>query len=385
MTASPLKTVFTWLVCGLLAFNNPGTVQACWLTDWMWGTSEEYPVAPPVITTNYPVYPATVQANYQPSVVGSCPPPAGVTTAGYAPQMNYNSQYLRVPTTVYRPVPVYQNNSAGVPVVGYQGCTTTRYQVQRTPAPGYAAAPVGSSCGCASAGYNAPVAPAPGATITQPAPGNWVPRTDQQVPQTYAPPQTYQPQPQPQVIQQPAPTTPSYGAGGSLYSEPPPSTVPGPSRFNLGPTTQPQTTDPANNRPSLRPEMEGPALNSSSGASYQAPATTMPPVNRYIPQGVTSQRPTATTATPSSTAPAGSGNYQVTPVTPIPDPQFSTSGPSNEAPRLLDPRDKTAGLDLRGTIIPVGYEMASQPPRNSYRLPTASIQSNNDGWHSKGK
>ncbi|MFN3148994.1 hypothetical protein [Bremerella sp.] len=368
MTASPIKTVLTLAVCTLTVFNNPSAAQACWLTDWLWGTDEAYPVAPPVITTNYPAYP-TVQANYQPSVVGSCPAPSPVTTVGYAPQMNYNSQYQQVPVTVYRPVPVYQPNSAGVPVVGYQGCTTSRYQVQRVPA--FGAAPAPSSCGCASAGYNAPVAPATGGPITSPPSGQWVPRVEEQ------PIQYSQPQPQPQI--QAAPPTSSYGAGGSIYTpQPGASATP---QYQLGPPPT-QGGQPADTRPALRPELEGPVLNGSGGVSIES-STSAPPLNRYMPQPVTSQRPApTTTVTPSSTAPAPSGQWKVTPVTPIPDPQFSNSGSTSEAPRLLDPRDKTAGLDQRPLVIPVGYEMAQEPPRRSYTPPTASIQADSDGWYS---
>ncbi|PQO40297.1 hypothetical protein C5Y96_01615 [Blastopirellula marina] len=381
MTASPIKTVLTLVVCSLTVFNNPSQAQACWLTDWLWGTNEAYPVAPPVITTNYPAYPSnacypTVQANYQPSVVGSCAAPSPVTTVGYAPQMNYNSQYQQVPVTVYRPVPVYQPNSAGVPVVGYQGCTTSRYQVQRVPA--FGAAPAPSSCGCASAGYNAPVGAPVGGAITSPAPGQWVPRVEEQ-PMQYS-------QPQPQVQVQPqyqtAPPAPSYGSGGSIYSPPQPGASATP-QFQLAPPPG-QDGQPADTRPALRPEIEGPVLNGSNGITIES-STSAPPLNRYIPQPVTSQRPAPTTVTPSSTAPAPAGQWKVTPVTPIPDPQFSNSGSTSEAPRLLDPRDKTAGLDQRSLVIPVGYEMAQQPPRRSFTPPTASIQADNDGWYSLNK
>jgi len=382
MTASPIKTVLTLVVCSLTLFNNPSAAQACWLTDWLWGNDEAYPVAPPVITTNYPVYPATanyptVQTNYQPSVVGSCAAPSPVTTAGYAPQMNYDSRVQRVPVTVYRPVPVYQQNAAGVPVVGYQGCTTSRTQVQRVPALG--AAPAPSSCGCAAAGYNAPVAPQAGGTVTSPPSGQWVPRGNEQ-PMQYS-------QPQPQIQTQPqiqsGPASPQSGASGSIYSpQPGASATP---QYQLGPPPS-QDGQPADTRPSLRPEMEGPTLNGSAGAGATIESSTSaPPVNRYIPQPVTSQRPTPTNVTPSSTAPAPSGQWKVTPVTPIPDPQFSTSGSASEAPRLLDPRDKTAGLDQRAQVIPVGYEMPQEPPRSTYSPPTASIQADEDGWYSLEK
>ncbi len=378
MTASPIKTVLTIVVCSLTVFNNPGSAQACWLTDWLWGNDEAYPVAPPVITTNYPAYP-TVQANYQPSVIGSCAAPSPVTTAGYAPQMNYNSQVQRVPVTVYRPVPVYQQNAAGVPVVGYQGCTTSRNQVQRVPALGPAPAAAPSSCGCAAAGYSTPIAPSTGGAITSPPSGQWVPRGQEQ------PMQYSQPQPQPQIQTQPqtqsAPATPSYGSSGSIYS-PQPGTSATP-QYQLGPPPS-QGGQPADTRPALRPEIEGPALNGSGSTTIES-STSAPPLNRYIPQPVTSQRPAPTTVTPSSTAPAPSGQWKVTPVTPIPDPQFSNSGSTNEAPRLLDPRDKTAGLDQRPLVMPVGYEMAQEPPRRSYKPPTASIRADDDGWYSLKK
>lgn len=369
MTASPIKTVLTLVVCSLTVFNNPSAAQACWLTDWLWGNDEAYPVAPPVITTNYPAYP-TVQANYQPSVYGSCPPATGVTTVGYAPAMNYNSQVQRIPTTVYRPVPVYQPNSAGVPVVGYQGCTTNRYQVQRVPAFGAASVPASSSCGCASNGYSVPATSAPSGTITSPQPGEWMPRNDQPAAQ-------YQ---QPQQQFQAAPQGSTYSAPSSQYSTQP---SPQPQQYLGPPTTQPN--QPADTRPALRPEMEGPSLNSSGGVTIES-STSAAPINRYMPQPVTSQRPApSATITPSSTAPAPSGQWKVAPVTPIPDPQFSNSGSSNEAPRLLDPRDKTAGLDQRTPVIPASYQMATQPPRNTYSPPKASIQTNNDGWYSLDK
>lgn len=373
MTASPIKTVFTLLVCSLMVLNNPGAAQACWLTDWLWGNNNEaYPVQPPVITTNYPVYPTTVnyapaQGACQPSVVGSYPG----TTVGYTP-MNYQSQYQRVPVTVYRPTTVYQPTTGGVPVVGYQGCTTSRYQVQRIPACGNA--PAQSSCGCASAGYNVP-APAAGTTIQQGQPSQWVPAGSN--PQPQAPVQV----PAPPSSLPPAGST--YGAGSS-FTQPQQSfgTQPG-SRYG---TEQPMA--PADTQPALRPgyPSQDLQLNGSMG-STSGSSTSSAPISRYVPPAVTSQRPATTTVTPSSssnTTPSANP-WQGVPVNPIPDPQFSNTNTSREAPRLLDPRDKTAGLDSRSMIVPVGYQMEKEPPQRTYRLPTASIRTDANGWGAPSK
>ena len=373
MTASPIKFGFTLAVCSLMVLNNPGAAQACWLTDWLWGNNTEaYPVQPPVITTGYPVYPTTVnyaptQGACQPSVVGSYP----VTTAGYAPQMNYDSRYQQVPTTVYRPTTVYQPTPGGVPAVGYQGCTTSRYQVQRIPAVGYA--PAQSGCGgCGSTGYSAPAAPPQGGAVQAGPPTQWTPaqQSPSQIqvsppPATQAPSSGYQGGSTYQQGNQ-APT------GGSSFSQPRQSfeAPAGGSRFSTPADTQPQL--PQNAAPMQSPP-------AGSGASIGGGGTT----SRYIPPSVTSQRPATTTATPSSSssAPKPSANpWHNTPVAPIPDPQISNSGAKDIAPRLLDPRDKTAGLDTRNTIVPVGYQMEQQPPQRTYRPPTASIQVDANGW-----
>lgn len=373
MTSSPINTGFTLVVCSLMVLNNPGAAQACWLTDWLWGNNTEaYPVQPPVISTGYPVYPTTVnyapaQGACQPSVVGSYP----VTTAGYTPQMNYDSRYQQVPVTVYRPTTVYQPTPGGVPAVGYQGCTTSRYQVQRIPAVGYAQTQ--SSCGgCGSTGYAAPAAPQGGAVQAGP-PTQWVP-AQQSPSQTQVPPSpsTAAPSgayPNGGAYQQgsPAPSgSSSYGQPGQSF-EPPT----GNSRFS---------TPPADTRPQI-PQDASPMQPPSpgAGASIGGGGTT----SRYIPPSVTSQRPATTTVTPSSSSstPKPSTNpWHNTPVSPIPDPQISNSGSNDVAPRLLDPRDKTAGLDIRGTIIPVGFQMEQQPPQRTYRPPTASIQVDANGW-----
>ncbi len=375
MTASPIKTVFTLIVCSLMVLNNPGAAQACWLTDWLWGNNTEaYPVQPPVITTNYPVYPTTVnyataQGACQPSVVGSYPG----TTVGYTP-MNYQSQYQKVPVTVYRPTTVYQPTTGGVPVMGYQGCTTSRYQVQRIPACGYA--PAQSSCGCASAGYNAP-SPAMGATIQQGQPGEWVPAGSNQ--QQQAPIQV----PSPPSSLPPAGST--YG-GGSNITQPQQSLGPQPgSRYGNEQPMAPADMPPSLQRPAY--PSQGLELNGSMG-STSGSSTSKAPVSRYVPPSVTSQRPATTTVTPSSSSnskPTNNNPWQGTPVNPIPDPQFSNSETSREAPRLLDPRDKTAGLDSRSVIMPVGYQMEKEPPRRTYRPPTAAIQTDANGWYSPGK
>ncbi|RCS51866.1 hypothetical protein DTL42_09915 [Bremerella cremea] len=376
MTASPIKTVFTLLVCSLMVLNNPGAAQACWLTDWLWGNNTEaYPVQPPVITTNYPGYPTTVnyapaQGACQPSVVGSYPG----TTVGYTP-MNYQSQMQRVPVTVYRPTTVYQPTPGGVPVVGYQGCTTSRNQVQRIPAMGYAQSP--SSCGCASAGYNTP-APAAGGSIQMGQPGAWTPR-DQ------APVGSYSPQQSPVQVPPPPSSVPPAGSmqgSGSSYIQPQQpqqsfGTQPG-SRYGTEP--QPPAAD---TQPALRPgyPAQGLDLNGSMGATTTNPSTNAP-ISRYVPPAVTSKHPATTTVTPSSSSSKkpSANPWQGIPVNPIPDPQISTSGTSHEAPRLLDPRDKTAGLGTRSVIMPVGYQMEKEPPQRNYRLPTASIQTDANGW-----
>ncbi|PQO29292.1 hypothetical protein DTL21_24770 [Bremerella cremea] len=381
MTASPIKTVFTLLVCSLMVLNNPGAAQACWLTDWLWGNNTEaYPVQPPVITTNYPVYPTTVgyapaQGACQPSVVGSYPG----TTVGYTP-MNYESQYQQVPVTVYRPTTVYQPTTGGVPAVGYQGCTTSRYQVQRIPACGYAPT-AQSSCGCSSAGYNVPSATMPGTTIQQGQPSEWVPR-DQ------VPAGGYQQQAPVQVPAPPSSVPPAgstYG-GGSSYTQPPTQQSLGPQPGSRYGTEQPMS--PADTQPALRPgyEEQGVQLNGSMSAPRVSPSPSAP-ISRYVPPSVTSQRPAATTVTPSSSSNSTpvTNPWQGAPVNPIPDPQFSNTESSREAPRLLDPRDKTAGLDSSSLIVPVGYQMETQPPQRTYRPPTASIQTDANGWYSPGK
>ncbi|WP_146118995.1 hypothetical protein [Blastopirellula marina] len=374
MTASPIKTGFTLVVCSLMVLNNPGAAQACWLTDWLWGNNTEaYPVQPPVITTGYPVYPTTVnyapsQGACQPSVVGSYP----VTTAGYASQMNYDSRYQQVPTTVYRPTTVYQPTPGGVPAVGYQGCTTSRYQVQRIPAVGYA--PAQSSCGgCGSTGYSAPAAPPQGGAVQAGPPTQWVPAQQSPSQQMQVPPPPSSQAPmsgyQNGAYQQSAPAS----GNGSSFTQPEQSLAPqqGNSRFSTPPAdTRPQI--PQDSAPMRSP---GPGSGASIGGGGS--------VSRYIPPSVTSQRPATTNATPSSSASApkpSTNPWHNTPVAPIPDPQISNSGSRDVAPRLLDPRDKTAGLDTRSTIVPVGYQMEQQPPQRTYRPPTASIQVDANGW-----
>lgn len=432
MTSSPLKAIFTLSVCCLTLLNTTGAAHACWLTDWLWGHNDTpAPVAPPVITTGYAAYPQTVsyapavapaqQVNYQ---AATCAPPAA-TTAGYLPQTVYRSQYQQVPVTVYRPVPVYQANSPALPSIAYQGCTTSRTQVQRVPALGYAPAAGQTAYDCAPAGYYAPASPSvSGAPAVQP--GNWVPRTESTVPSAAAPPAAgaYQYSAPAQGYPQQAPMSgysqaaPAQGVPmqgnvqqGSIYG----GTQPNPS------TSPSDQMPPAEQRPALRPQVEGPQLGGSNnngygggyyqnitpsspngqsndgassngnypngqpaqqnGTSNGSPGGTdtnngeMSYQRRIVPPTITGQRPPqpTTPAVPSATSP-----WKVAPVTPIPDPEFSSSGPQDEAPRLLDPRDRTAGLNQTAPIVPVSYAMETSPPQNV----RPAAQNSDTGWHS---
>lgn len=418
MIASPHKTIFTVLVCCSTVLNTSGVAQACWLTDWLWGhNTAAAPVAPPVITTGYaPVAYPVQQVNYQSPVCGPICPPAATTTAGFLPQVDYQSQFQQVPTTVYRPVPVYQPNSAGVPVVGYQGCTTSQYQVQRVPTASFAPAATSPSCGCGSQGYSGQAMPSvSGGTYQSSQPGTWLPRAEDAIPaasgsygSTYSggassvTPETYS---QGQI--QAAPSQGSYGGQGSIYQSQPSTVSPAPmtQQYQQQPLQQYQQQQPADQRPALRPDLqydqqqqiqvqpEGPALNGSGTATIQG-STSMSypqamPSNPATAAG-TMQRPNTMTVSPSSASssppnPASTSPWQVAPVTPIPDPEFSTSGPRNEAPQLLDPRDKTAGLDQSPTVVPVSHQMSAERP--TYKPPTASIQrqSEDSGWYSAAR
>jgi len=376
MTISASKFAANIILACLIAFA-PATVQACWLTDWMWGNdAQPVPVGQPVITTNYPVYPQTVTANYpvysQQVVAGYTPAtavPTGhqaiqiPTTIGYRPQAGYSSRYRHVPVTVYRPGAVVPT-AAGLPVVSYQGCQTGQYQVQRIPNVTYRAVQPG--CGCAPATYASPspsVITRPPATGTQPAPAsNWAPRVES-APATQQP-ATVPTQPPgqrfivPQTNQPPATSNP---ASGSIYS------------------TQP--SQPADQRPALRPQIDdGPSLSDPSAMRYvpstQVPTTSQPTNSPSItPSPITTQRPIGATVVPSASQPQTP--WKVAPVTPIPDPEFTNQGSAGEAPQLLDPRDRTASLNRRAIVMPTSY-LPVEPPQTQ-ATPTSDF---NSGWHS---
>ncbi|MEX1041650.1 MAG: hypothetical protein WDZ51_13510 [Pirellulaceae bacterium] len=399
---STLRT-FVTLVCVGQLVVTPANAQGCELWNWLTGRSTTAAITPPPsvsfapqVTTNYP---AQQTMFYQPAVTQP-----QVQTVNFMPQTVYRTEMRSVPVTVYRPVPVYQGNQPGPPTMSYQGCTTNRFQVQRNPyLTHHAVVPATATCptACGQTGYTAPATGNPG-YYTAPATGGqeqWVPRDQGQQYQgqqsmiqgSTPPPAQFSPQGQQFQGQQPQtqqatpwqPVDPgagqssTYGQGQSTYGQQPSTAPSGGSQYS---------GEPADQRPTLnRPEMYD---NQNGGGSAQsgqyitpsqqeaaAPTDWQPhPASEDDYQSSQRSNPqvnaTPATITPPVTMPQSRGQQPsatrsssgLSPVVPIPDPQFAPQGPTDEAPSLLDPRDKTVSSTSPRATIPVAWNEPQPRP-----------------------
>ncbi len=340
---------------------------ACW--DWLFGREPARPnvayYAP--ATTCAPCSPATV-AYSVPTTTSSAP----ATTCGSAPMMYgtpqtvvptqarinpipqtyYRTTYKQIPVTVYRPV-TGTDVVTGYPVAINRACTTTEWQARRVPTgvlgmgyhPGLhtsmsvpmttSAAP---SCGCGAA----TTMPATPPYYTPPAGSMTVPPTSPPMtPSTALPPTA-------------PPMTPSTTIPGS-----PPTMAPGGS------------VEPAEQRPSLS---ESPGV--LNGAQF---LPTTPQANTAQPASSTPVR-----TAPLAPIPPRGGNLQLRPV-PDPDaPRQTTPANSNEAPQLLNPRDRMAAAP---TTQNWAYSTINWPANHSATKRTESpqpAQSRDSGWDASG-
>lgn len=362
-------------------------------------------VAAPVAVAAY-TRPATV-AYYAPAPAGYAVRQQAVATyaqpyrVNYAPPtFNYRTSYARVPVTYYRPVVTY-DPVTGTPVTCQMPtcgteCQTRRYRgllgfgllpirpITTCGTANCATAPRVANCGTYTCGTaptgcgSQPYYPAPGGTvITQPGavittPGTVItqPGVIPAVPSTQ--PRFGVPLPSGSTTVPPPPTR--FGPTGSFPSNVSPAdTQP---RLNPG-TVPPPATGTIFPAPSGYPPVSDPYQGSSSSASPNTttPSTTTPSTTSNSVFGSGYQAERAGIRAPqrpersgveSPTGPVlGSprGYEPASSVQAVPDPEANTRPlPSNRAPQLLDPRDKTALGDAhRWAVVPAVW--AKQPTR----------------------
>lgn len=218
----------------------------------------------------------------------------------YRPEVVYRTRLTRVPTTNYRPVTSYDPATASN-VTRMQPCTTYSWQFRRVPhvnyRPVYAPA---ATTGYVPGAYAAP-SYSPGAT---------------HAPATTTPAAPYYSTPAQQVIP----------------SVPPQQVLPGTS--GVSPSAQPTT--PADQQPSLSPtELPGVQNGQPVPSIRKYPPT--PPLDD-IPSKKADEKP-------KKSAPSTGAKLNLTPV---PDPEApGRRAHTPVAPRLIDPRDRTASRTTR--------------------------------------
>ena len=321
------------------------------------------------------------------AVGANCPTCQRPHVSNYAPYTNYRSSWMRVPVTLYRPVTVVDPRS-GQPVTVMQPCTTSSWQLQRTPAlvqrpfvTAYAPLPIsgcatcGPGSGCATAPaatpYYAPPAgaagPFPPTTIYStpagpagPAPPAGYPSTT--VPGTYEPANTRPTLLDPSGLQPrsnpgPAnyPPLDSRSNGGTLFnhsvphgSSPPASNYSTPTQNYSVPTHNHST--PFNGGASLNHGLNHGAANHSGPPNHTPPVSTSP----------------SSISNPPTVAPKQELRMQ-----PAPDPEtdrFKSNEPS--IPPLLTPHSRSASLPVRPALMiaPATLQTDVSPSRPVMRL-----------------
>jgi hypothetical protein len=257
------------------------------------------------------------------------------------PTVSYRTSWVRVPTTNYRPVTVYDPCS-GAPTTQMQACTTFTWRAQRIPY---------TTNGAVFA------QPQPSVAYYAPQAVNYAP-----APMVYA-----APQPAP-----PVPYTPPVGSPPTVQGSTP--TTSGPAPYMPGGSS----AAPADQRPSLVPDT--------------APIETG---RQPLPQV-----PPDPDLSPPSSAPAGAASGATsTPrpnfrVVPVPDPESAPSTQQTPAlPSIFNPNDRTASRELRQVawaVAPIEWEnvrpasrSVAAAPATRVSAPAAAISasSSSDGWH----
>jgi hypothetical protein len=243
---------------------------------------------------------------------------------------NYQTQWVAVPVTTYRPVPTV-DPTTGLAVTSLAPCSTYRWQLQRVPAPSYA---VGYAPAAVPSHYSQPVVVGPpayaGSVIS--APGGC------------------------STCDGAYPSTPAYETGPSLAPTPSPyPSVPG---VPSGPAaTVPDysvpgaVTEPADLRPSL-----------DQGA-YSGGASAIPAESR---KAVTERQ---------DPLPLRQGDLRLVPV---PDPDAGDDA-EIEAPQLLNPNDRSAssrGVQYAAyTTIEWPAAASRQPAKHTVAMPVVRRES----------
>ncbi|MGY8767713.1 MAG: hypothetical protein ACKVH8_04665 [Pirellulales bacterium] len=372
-----LKTKIVLMLAMVL--QSTSAVQACQLTDWLFGrnqpTEAAQAYAPPVITYYTPTANNYV-VNYPVATVGYTQP-----VVRYAPQTTYRTVYRRMPVTVYRPNVTVMSPS-GLPVTNYQGCTTYRNRVQRSPyttcqpaytCPSNPCAQPSVMGGQAYAGTNPYNSPAVGVPTTL-QPGNWTPSGQSSGPVNVVPATPTNPYISPTPTgMNPLPSTPS---NGSRFSTPAPATnSPGGSVYG----NPPANVSPADNRPSLNTGPAAPIV----------PSTQMKPVSPTKTESeikVQVVRPLYSNSSTPSPNPAKSSKTRST-IIPIPDPEvYPDVLGEDEAPELFNPNDKTAFLTIPKiqSIDWKSVRTTSVQPA-SFRHEVAKPRFDDSGWKSTSR
>ncbi len=368
-----------------------------------------YPQTPPVIARYAPAaYPMTAYAPAAPIVANYAPtyPAANLAPLGYGPGYlpryiavpSYETTWGQVPVTQYRPVTTV-NPLTATPQVSLQPCTTYEWQARSVPYSAFR--PIRGLFG--STYYaNPPAAVAvptySSAPYVAPAYGYTAPGYAYSLPSTVLPDATTSastPACCPPTST-PSSNTLNYGLG---YPDQTPSTSNAPSAGfpdsgSTGPTA-PLNSEPANQRPSLRGDLEvapSASIRAPGRPNYAASIDAGSPPEIYAdPQTKNvDDNPRAGNKFPWGTSNAGGESASPrSQAQPIPDPDKAEPGTrSITPPRLLNPNDRTVARPLSSQVVPAVW--SNTEPRPMPQRPTAPKSTrrpvmDDSGWQSLAK
>ena len=306
-----------WIALQVLAL--PTESQAGPLWNWLFGRRPT--TCQPVATTAY-FGAAACDPCAQPSMVQQ-------SVVNYVPQTAFRTTWVKVPVTNYRPV-ASVDPCTGCGVTAMRPCTTAVWQARRMPVVSYRPTIALSTAGaCCAPALQTSIGTC-GACC---APAQ----------QTYSSP----------AVQAVAPGGCSGCSAGSAITTPTyssPITTPSYSLPQTPPaTTTPFTPSPADQPPSLEP-------GALQGGVYQGSST------RYSPSTTTASGNMSSQSTSSQPTRGEQQPANIFNVRPVPDPEAQQpSEKPNGAPRLLNPRERTAAWPIQGdwAITPVVWPQAA--------------------------
>ncbi len=362
---------WTWRLataaCVILSQPNLELAQGESCMDWLFGREPERPAvvyySTSAVNACGPCCPPTVTYSVPSTTCGAPVPSCGQSPMSYQvpqvvaptparinpiPQTYYRTTYKQIPVTLYRPISG-RDVVTGYPVTIMRPCTTTEWQVRRQPTGIFGRGSLPAMHGAM-----------PATTMASPGCGCNGSTSMPAAPPYYSPP----------AAGMLPPSTPPMTPGTAF---PPPALPP-----TTPPTTPPGSTlEPAEQRPALKPETPA---TSAFPTEIEAPQLSGPAQHEQATER-TSSLPSSTA--PMTPIPPRGGNLRLRPV---PDPDARPQAPSNsdEAPQLLNPRDRMASAAPAKDWAYSAINWPTQQTSTVRPTTTPVIRSKGGNWDASG-